>query len=217
MDKIAVYNQKGEKIGEEKLNSEIFNIIPKEEVIHQVVVSLLSNQRHAYAHTKTRAEVRGGGKKPWRQKGTGRARAGSNRSPIWIGGGIIFGPNKNRNFSKKINKKLKRKVLFMCFTDKVNGKKFYVIDDFKMIETKTKSFFQILNNLIPEYSKKKKNKKVLLSLPDLNIIRSSQNIENLKAVPITNLNILDCLNSEYLITSLQGLKKLEEHFKPQSV
>jgi large subunit ribosomal protein L4 len=212
MLKIKVYNQAGKEIGEEKLNPDIFDIPVKEGIIHQVVTSLLSNQRHALAHTKTRGEVRGGGRKPWRQKGTGRARAGSNRSPLWVGGGVVFGPNKERNYFKKINKKLKRKAFLMCLSEKVRDNKFYILDKIEMSEIKTKIFFNILSNLIPEY--KKNPKKVLLSLPekDLKIISSARNIADLKVLPVTDLNLIDCLKSEYLITTLAGLKKITEHF-----
>lgn len=214
MVKIKVYNQEGKEVGQEKLNSDIFEIEPKEDIIHQVVVNILSNRRHIFAQAKTKAEVRGGGRKPWRQKGTGRARAGSIRSPLWRGGGATFGPVKERNYFKKINKKLKKKALFMCLSDKVKEERLFVLDKLEVKEIKTKTFFNILSNLIPDYKTSKKNKKVLLGLSekDLNIIRSAQNIENLKTMPVTDLNIIDCLKAKYLVTTLSGLKKLEKHF-----
>lgn len=214
MVKIKVYNQEGKEVGQEKLNSDIFEIEPKEDIIHQVVVNILSNRRHIFAQAKTKAEVRGGGRKPWRQKGTGRARAGSIRSPLWRAGGATFGPVKERNYFKKINKKLKKKALFMCLSDKVKEERLFVLDKLEVKEIKTKTFFNILSNLIPDYKTSKKNKKVLLGLSekDLNIIRSAQNIENLKTMPVTDLNIIDCLKAKYLVTTLSGLKKLEKHF-----
>lgn len=214
MVKIKVYNQEGKEVGQEKLNSDIFEIEPKEDIIHQVVVNILSNRRHIFAQAKTKAEVRGGGRKPWRQKGTGRARAGSIRSPLWRSGGATFGPVKERNYFKKINKKLKKKALFMCLSDKVKEERLFVLDKLEVKEIKTKTFFNILSNLIPDYKTSKKNKKVLLGLSekDLNIIRSAQNIENLKTMPVTDLNIIDCLKAKYLVTTLSGLKKLEKHF-----
>ena len=217
MLKVPVYNQKGEKVGEQDLNPEIFGLEIKEEVIHQVVVSLLANQRHNFAHAKNKSEVRGGGKKPWRQKGSGRARAGSTRSPLWRGGGIIFGPNKDRNYSQKINKKLKRKVLLMCFSEIVKQNQLYIIDKIDLAEIKTKAFFMILNKIIPDYSTGKENKKVIFSLPekDLNLISSARNIENLKILPVTNLNILDCLKYNHLVLNLQGIKKVQEYFSNQ--
>jgi large subunit ribosomal protein L4 len=209
---IKVYNQEGKEIGQEKLNPDVFGLSVQEGIIHQVVTSLFSNQRHALAHTKDRGEVRGGGRKPWRQKGTGRARAGSIRSPLWVGGGVTFGPNKERNYFKKINKKLKRKAFLMCLSEKVRDNKFYILDKIEMPEIKTKVFFNILSNLIPEY--KKNSPKVLFSLPekDLKIINSARNIANLKILPVTDLNLVDCLKFEYIITTLPGLKKITQHF-----
>ena len=214
MLKIGVYNQEGEVIGEEKLDPQIFGLEPKGDLIHQVVISLLANQRHPFAHTKTRGDVRGGGRKPWKQKGTGRARAGSIRSPIWRGGGIVFGPNKERNYDKKINKKMKRQAFYMCLSDKVREKKFIILDKIELKEIKTKIFSAILTKLFPD-GKKRKNVKILLSLSenDLNVIKSARNIRNLKTMPVTELNILDCLKSNYLITTLKGLKNIQEHFK----
>src|SRR6056297_2962801 len=113
MAQVQVYNQKGEKLKKKRLSSDIFDIDIDQNLVHLVVTALQSNKRHPFAHTKTRSEKRGGGRKPWRQKGTGRARHGSNRSPIWKGGGVTFGPTGKENFSKKINKKMKRKALYM--------------------------------------------------------------------------------------------------------
>ncbi len=214
MLKVSIHNQEGKVVGEKKLDPQIFGLEPKKELIHQVIVSLLSNQRHPFAHTKTKGDIQGGGRKPWRQKGTGRARAGSIRSPLWRGGGIIFGPDKNRNYNKKINKKVKRQVLCMCLSDKVKEKRFFVLDKIELKEIKTKIFAVVLTNLIPE-RKKGKNTKILfgLSEKDLNIIKSARNLKDLKTMPVTGLNVLDCLKSDYLITTLKGLKKIQEHFK----
>lgn len=214
MLKVSIHNQEGKVVGEEKLDPQIFGLEPKEELIHQVIVSLLANQRHPFAHAKTRGDIQGGGRKPWRQKGTGRARAGSIRSPLWRGGGIIFGPDKNRNYNKKINKKVKRQALCMCLSDKLKEKRFFVLDKIELKEIKTKIFAVILTNLIPG-KKKENNKKILLGLPekDLNVIKSARNVKNLKTMPATGLSVLDCLKSDYLITTLKGLKKIQEHFK----
>ena len=119
--KIKVYTQDGKETKELALNPAVFGVAVKESVVHQVMVAQMANSRVAIAHTKTRAEVRGGGRKPWKQKGTGRARHGSTRSPIWVGGGVTFGPRSDRNFSQKVNKKMKTKALFMCLSDKVNN------------------------------------------------------------------------------------------------
>lgn len=223
MIKIPVYNKEGKVIGQEKLDPEIFGLESKLDLIHQTVVSLMANQRHSFAHTKIRSEVRGGGRKPWRQKGTGRARAGTIRSPLWRGGGITFGPDKRRNYTQKINRKVKKQVLFMCLSDKVKEKRMYVLDKLEMPEIKTKKFLQILFKLIPEYKDKTSarggsalgGKKILFGLPekDLNIIRSVRNIKGLKTMPVINLSILDCLKADYLLTTLDGVKKIQEHFK----
>jgi len=214
MIKVPVYNEEGKVVGQEKLDPEIFGLESKPDLIHQTIVSLMANQRHAFAHAKARSEVRGGGRKPWRQKGTGRARAGTIRSPLWRGGGITFGPDKKRNYSQKINRKVKRQVLLMCLSDKVKDKRIYVLDKLEMPEIKTKKFTQILFKLIPEY-KDKKTKKILFGLPekDLNIIRSVRNIKGLITMPVINLSILDCLKANYLLTTLDGIKKIQEHFK----
>ncbi|HKL16876.1 MAG TPA: 50S ribosomal protein L4 [Patescibacteria group bacterium] len=217
MSQVQVYNQKGEKLKKKNLSSDIFGVKIDPSVIHLVVTALQSNKRQVLAHTKTRSEKRGGGKKPWRQKGTGRARAGSSRSPIWIGGGITFGPRKNRNFKKKVNKKVKRKALFMALTDKVKAKKLILINKFNLSEAKTKIFYSILKNIIDikSKSKKYKNKKVLLGLPekDLKIIRAAKNIAGLKIKPISDINVLDVLDTNYLVTTVDGIKKLENQYK----
>ncbi len=142
-----VYSQNGEKIKDIELNPEIFNVEVKNSVVHQVVVAQMANSRTAIAHTKTRGEVRGGGVKPWRQKGTGRARVGSIRSPLWVGGGVTFGPRKDRNFSQKVNKKMKRKALFMCLSDKINNDLLVVLDKLNLEKGKTKELVEIIKNL----------------------------------------------------------------------
>ncbi len=215
MLKVSVHNQQGKVVGQEKLDPGVFGVEPKPELIHQVVISLLANRRHPFAHAKTRSEVRGGGRKPWRQKGTGRARAGSIRSPIWRGGGVTFGPSKFRNYTQKINKKVKRQVLCMCLSDKVKEKKVYVLDKLTMSEIKTKKFVQILNKLVFKGNEDKKDIKVLLGLPekDLNVIKSTRNIKGLRTVPVTGLNILGLLKADYLLTTLKGIKKIGEQYK----
>ena len=144
---VQVYSQIGEKVGEMELNSKVFGMQPKESVVHQVAVAQLANSRAAIAHTKDRSEVRGGGVKPWRQKGTGRARHGSTRSPIWVGGGVTFGPTKDRNFSQKVNKKMKTKALFMCLSDKVNQDWLILLDKLNVADGKTREIADILKSL----------------------------------------------------------------------
>ena len=142
-----VHNQIGEVVKEVKLNPTVFEVKINEPLIHQVAVAQLANARVAIAHTKNKGEVRGGGKKPWRQKGTGRARHGSIRSPLWKGGGVTFGPRNTRNFSQKINKKMKKAALFSCLSDKAKQKTLMLLDKLELTETKTKEFAKIILNL----------------------------------------------------------------------
>ena len=155
MSKVNIYNQKAETVGELELDAKVFAVKPNEALVHQAVVAQLANERQVLAHTKDRSEVRGGGKKPWRQKGTGRARQGSIRSPQWIGGGIVFGPLKTRNFSLKINKKMKQKAMFMALSDKLASNDLIVLDNLEMKESKTKAFDLILTNLEKKYLSQK--------------------------------------------------------------
>lgn len=213
MIKVDVYNQEGNVVGEQTLNAKVFDVDIKPEVIHQVMVAMRSNKHHPWAHTKTRAEKRGGGRKPWRQKGTGRARAGSIRSPIWRGGGVTFGPRNIRNYFKKINKKLKRKAILMCLSDKAKEKNMYVLDKLEMKNIKTKTFNTMLNKVI-----KGLNKKILLGLDEKDdiIIKSARNIKGIKTVPISNLNVLDLLRADYLLTTKKGIKAIEKYFSKSS-
>src|SRR3989339_389516 len=129
---VKIYNQKAEETGNLTLKDKVFGVKLNETLVHQAAVTQAANNRQVLAHTKTRAEVRGGGKKPWKQKGTGRARAGSSRSPIWIGGGVTFGPLKERNFKKDINKKMKQKAMFMVISDRVASEAMAILDEVKM-------------------------------------------------------------------------------------
>ncbi len=148
--KIKVYNQKCEPVSEIKLSDQVFGVEISEALVHQALVAQTSNERLVLAHTKERSEVRGGGKKPWRQKGTGRARAGSIRSPIWKGGGVTFGPRKDRNFKKNINKKMKQKAMLMVLSDRAVSKNLVVLDKLEMNEFKTKVF----NEMLRDFEKK---------------------------------------------------------------
>ncbi len=145
--KYDIYNSQGEEIETVDLNPAIFGVAVNQSLIHQSLVAQLSNSRQVLAHTKDRAAVRGGGRKPWRQKGTGRARHGSSRSPIWIGGGTTFGPTKERNYSKKINKKMKHQALFMALSDRVNNKDLVIIDKFVLQQPKTKEIVNLIKSL----------------------------------------------------------------------
>ncbi len=145
--KYQVYNEQAEKVKEVELNPAIFNLDINQGLVHQAAEAQLANRRTPLAHTKDRSEVRGGGRKPWRQKGTGRARHGSIRSPLWKGGGVTFGPTKHRNFSKNINKKMKTKALFMCLTDRAKDNYLVLLDKLEVKDNKTKEFITLIKNL----------------------------------------------------------------------
>ncbi|PIP28931.1 50S ribosomal protein L4 [Candidatus Kuenenbacteria bacterium CG10_big_fil_rev_8_21_14_0_10_39_14] len=157
--KYQIYQASGEKDKQVDLNPAIFNVEANQGLIHQAVVAQMSAKRKVLADTKDKGEVRGGGRKPWRQKGTGRARHGSSRSPIWIGGGVTFGPTKDRNFKKKINKKMKRKALFMCLTDRAKSKDMVIVDKLDFKENKTKEFVAVVKNLKDVLKLKKLSKR----------------------------------------------------------
>ena len=209
MQKVKVYNMNGEVVGEEKLDSALFEVETKEGLIHQAVVAQMANRRQVLAHTKDRGEVSGGGKKPWKQKGTGRARQGSIRSPLWVGGGVVFGPRNDRNFHQKINKKMKRKALLMCLSDRAKEEKIIVLDKLELENFKTKKFLEILNKL------PNKEKKTLLILADNDkkIIKSAANLPYLKTIESVNINVMDVLNNEFLMLPLATLKAVQEKLK----
>lgn len=200
-----IYNQKGEAVKKIKLPEEVFGLDWNGDLVHQVVVSMASNRRDAIAHTKNRGDVSGGGKKPWRQKGTGRARHGSNRSPIWRGGGITFGPTNERNWSKKINKKMKVKALFTVLSQKMKDSEILFVDDFKFDAPKTKEAKNILIKLseikgFDNLFKKRKNSVCLaLGERNKNSEKSFSNFSNVLVGELKNINPLDILSYKYLL------------------
>ncbi len=206
--KINTYDQTGKEIGQTLLPKEIFGVKMNLDVVHQVVVSQTANRRRVIAHTKGRGEVRGGGRKPWRQKGTGRARHGSTRSPIWKGGGVTFGPTKDRVFKKKINKKIKRKALFMVLSAKAQGNLVVLLDKLNLEKAKTNLMAKILKKLPC------KEQSALIVLPgiDKNIILAARNLARVRAVQAKDLNVLDLLNSKYLILPKESIKTIKETF-----
>ncbi len=217
--KVKLYNEKAEEVGEEKLNSDIFGIEAKPELVHQVVVAQNNNSRQVLAHTKGRSEVRGGGKKPWKQKGTGRARAGSSRSPIWIGGGVTFGPTKDRSFSVKINKKMKKKALLMCLSDRVKEDSLILLDKFEASEIKTKKVAEVLDKLNKKIINKKEDKKgnkasilIVLGPDSANVAKSAKNIEKVQVMSADSLNVVDILKYKYLLTTVQAVKNIEKAY-----
>ncbi len=208
MTKVKVYNLEGKEVESIELNPSVFAVAPNKILIAQAVRVQEANAREAVAHTKTRAEVRGGGKKPWKQKGTGRARAGSSRSPIWIGGGITFGPRSDRNFSLSINKKQKRKALFMTLTDKVQDNKLVVVDSLSLKGSKTKDLKQVLKKLNITSS-------VLLATAGKNdeLVHASGNLQKVEAIRANSLNVVDILKHGYLVVEKDSLPIIEETYK----
>ncbi|KKS01549.1 MAG: 50S ribosomal protein L4 [Candidatus Yanofskybacteria bacterium GW2011_GWA2_41_22] len=196
-----LYNQNAEEISKIDLPDSIFGLKLNADLLHQVVTSLISNKRQVIAHAKGRSEVRGGGKKPWRQKGTGRARHGSIRSPIWKGGGVTFGPTKERNFKKKINKKMARKALLMAISSKAKNRQLLVLDEIKLNQAKTKEMALILKNFSKLFEESKNKPSVLMITPSLDSVikRAAENLPSLNTVEARNINPLLILSSKYLL------------------
>lgn len=214
--KIAVYNQQGKEIGTTLLPKEIFDVKINPDLMHQVVVSQMANRRKVIAHAKGRGEVRGGGRKPWRQKGTGRARVGSIRSPLWRHGGVTFGPTKERVFKKVIPKKMKRLALFMVLSGKVKNNLLILLDKLKIDQVKTKLIVKTIENLITPHQNLVRGKKgsILIALPELdkNIILAARNIPKVETVEVRNLNALDLLSFKYLIMPKESIKVIKTTF-----
>jgi large subunit ribosomal protein L4 len=208
MAKIKVYNLEGKESGEMELSDAIFALPANDELLQQVSVALLSNKRQVLAHAKTRAERAGSGIKPWKQKGTGRARVGSVRSPLWRKGGIIFGPTSNRNFKKKINQKMRSKALALALSGKLSEKELTVLENFKISEKKTKKMAEVLKNL-----KFKGNCLLIFSSKEREWRRYSQNLVNASNALVSQLNVLNVLNNKNIIFSKESVTELEERFK----
>ena len=204
MPKIDVYDIKGKKVSDVELADSIFGIEPNEAIVHSVLVNYLANQRQGTQSTKTRAEVSGGGRKPWRQKGTGRARQGSIRAPQWIKGGIALGP-KPRSYKYTVNKKERRLAIKSILSSKVLEKELTVVDKLELKEIKTKTMVKALADL-------KVEGKTLIVLPEnnKNVLMSARNIEGVKTITLNNINVYDLLKYNKLVLPLETVKKLEE-------
>ena len=204
MPKVDVLDMKGKKVSDIELADSVFGIEPNEAIVHSVLVNYLANQRQGTQSTKTRAEVSGGGKKPWRQKGTGRARQGSIRAPQWIKGGIALGP-KPRSYKYTVNKKEKRLAIKSVLSSKVLEKELTVVDKLEVKEIKTKTMVKALADM-------KVEGKTLIVLPEnnKNVLMSSRNIEGVKTIVANNINVFDLLKYTNLILSVDTVKKLEE-------
>ena len=204
MPTVSVYSMSNEKVGDINLSDSIFNVEMNVGLVHQAVVMQLASQRQGTHSTKTRAEVRGGGRKPWRQKGTGRARVGSRRSPLWRGGGVIFGP-KPRDYSFRMPRKQRRLALKCVLSDKVKSGDLIVLDDLNFEAPKTKQFVQLLN----DFNVEKKALFITLEMIE-NVTRSANNIQGVKTIGALNLNVYDILNHDKLFITKDAIAKIEE-------
>jgi large subunit ribosomal protein L4 len=203
MTVIDVYNLQAEKSSRMELNDDIFGVPVRKDILHQVVVSQLNNRRSGSASTKSRSEVNRSGRKLWRQKGTGRARAGDAASPTRRGGGVIFGPTPRR-YIKKVTKKLKRAALFMALTDKVKSERLFVVEDFNLPEIKTRNLVQIMKNFEADKAL------IVIEEKNENLEKSSQNIPRIKVMRYQGLNVYDVLKYNHLFLSRSVIPKIEE-------
>ena len=206
--KAEVFNQENKKVGTIDLPDKIFAVSWKPDLIHQVILAQLSNRRKPLAHTKTRGEVRGGGRKPWRQKHTGRARHGSIRSPLWAGGGVVFGPRKEKKFSRKINKKMKRQAIFSVLSKKLAGQEIKFIEDLKLKELKTKNFAKILKIFFPKPVS-------LLCIPDKSnsqVALAARNIEKVDVQMPDSLNVYNLLAHKYVFFEKEAVNQFVNHY-----
>ena len=203
MAKVSVYNMEGSQVGDIELNDAVFGVEVNEHLVHMAVVSQLANKRQETQKAKTRSEVSGGGRKPWRQKGTGHARQGSTRAPQWTGGGVVFAPTP-RDYTIKLNKKERRLALKSVLTSRVQENKFIVVDSIKMDEIKTKTFANALNNL-------KVNKAlVVLNENDQNVVMSAKNIPSVKTALTNTINVYDILKYDTVVIDKAAVATIEE-------
>ena len=203
MANVSVYNIEGKEVGSIELNDAVFGVEVNEHLVHMAVVNQLANNRQGTQSAKTRSEVSGGGRKPWRQKGTGHARQGSTRAPQWTGGGIVCAP-KPRDYSFKMNKKEKRIALLSALSSKVAESKIVVLDEFKLDEIKTKKFVEVMNNL------KVENALVVLEGENKNVVLSGRNIPSVKVTATNEINTYDVLKYTTLVVTKAAVEKLEE-------
>ena len=203
MAKVAVYNMEGKEVGSMDLNDAVFGVEVNEHLVHMAVLQQLANNRQGTQKAKTRSEVRGGGRKPWRQKGTGHARQGSIRAPQWKGGGVVFAPVP-RDYSFKLNKKEKRAALKSVLTSRIQENKFIVVDELKMDEIKTKTFKGVLDNLNAEKAL------VVLNDMDANVIASAKNIPTVKTTQTNELNVFDVLKYNTVVVTKDAVATIEE-------
>ncbi|MFH0950918.1 MAG: 50S ribosomal protein L4 [bacterium] len=214
--KYQVYNQIAEPVSEITLADSVFNVVVKPELVQQAAITQMANARQVLAHTKDRSEVAGSGKKPWKQKGTGRARVGSVRSPIWRSGGVTFGPTKDRNFTKELNKKMRQKAMLMVLSDKVANQNLVIVDKLSMADYSTKTFKQIITALTDKVWPENKAKRSLLIVDDSQDVKlqlSSRNLTGVTVINLENINIVDLLNNRNLLLTKNVIKILEKRYK----
>ena len=203
MANVAVYNMEGKEVGKLDLNDAVFGVEVNEHLVHMAVLQQLANNRQGTQKAKTRSEVRGGGRKPWRQKGTGHARQGSTRAPQWTGGGVVFAPVP-RDYSFKINKKEKRAALKSALTSRVQENKLIVVDELKLDEIKTKQFAQVMKNLNVDKSL------VVINDNDQNIVMSAKNIPTVKVAQTNTINVFDILKYSTVVVTKDAVATIEE-------
>ncbi len=206
MPKVNVYNMLGEQVGEIELKDDIFGVEVNEHVLYEVVKNQLANKRQGTQSAKTRADVRGGGRKPWRQKGTGRARQGSIRAPHWVGGGVAFAP-KPRDYSYKVPKKVKRLAIKSALSSKVVNNEIIVLEELNLEQPKTKEMAKILANV-----KAGKKALVVMDEKNVNVIKAARNIPNVQTALVNTLNVYDILNFDSFIITKDAVRKVEEVF-----
>lgn len=209
MPKVKLYNVEGEQVGERELAPAVFGVEVNPNVVHEVMVGLMANSRQPLAHTKTKGEVRGGGAKPWKQKGTGRARQGSSRNPHWVGGGVAFGPRSERDYTKKINVKTKRKAVCMALSDKVANDQLVLVEKLaakdEKLAGKTKGINAVLSKLPA------KGKLMLLAAgKDEMLSRATRNLQKVHLVNVGSLNLVDVLKAHYVVTTPDAAEKLAQ-------
>ena len=203
MAKVSVYNMEGKEVGNMDLNDAVFGVEINEHLVHMAVVQQLANNRQGTQKAKTRSEVSGGGRKPWRQKGTGHARQGSTRAPQWTGGGVVFAPVP-RDYTIKLNKKEKRAALKSALTSRVQENKFIVVDELALNEIKTKKFVEVMNNL------KVSKALVVLAEDDQNVIKSASNVASVKTANAGMINVYDILKYSTVVATKAAVEKIEE-------
>ena len=203
MANVAIYNMEGNEVGSLELNDAVFGVEINEHLVHMAVVQQLANNRQGTQKAKTRSEVRGGGRKPWRQKGTGHARQGSIRAPQWTGGGVVFAPTP-RDYSFKLNKKEKRAALKSALTSRVQENKFIVVDELKFDEIKTKKFAEVMKNLNVEKAL------VVLNDNDVNVVKSAANIPTIKTASTATINVFDILKYNTVVVTKAAVETIQE-------